>query len=100
MISFNEKFTNAIPTLFPTEVPLITAFWTTSSVEQEMKSWGYIVFNDNGTGADTIDRTKKYLKSKNIELNVTLVVTARWEGIISSISEVPVWYFHLITVAF
>ena len=87
MISFNEKFTNAIPTLFPTEVPLITAFWTTSSVEQEMTSWGYVVFNDNGTGADTIDRTRKYLKSKNIGLNVTLVVTARWEA---SISEVPV----------
>ena len=88
MISFNETFTSAIPTLFPTEVPLITAFWTTSSVEQEMTSWGYIVFNDNGTG--TIDHTKKYLKSKNIELNVTLVVTARWESTISSISEVPV----------
>ena len=81
MISFNETFTSAIPT----KVPLITAFWTTSSVEQEMTSWGYMVFNDNGTG--TIDRTKKYLKSKNIGLNVTLVVTARWE---STISKVPV----------
>ena len=87
MISFNEKFTNAFPTLFPTEVPLITAFWTTSSVEQ-MTSWGYVVFNDNGTGADTIDHINKYLKSKNIGLNVTSVVTARWESIISS--EVPV----------
>ena len=87
MISFNEKFTNANPTLFPTEVPVITAFWTISSVEQVTASQKYIIINDSN-GADIIDHIKEYLKSKNIKLNVTLVVTVRWESAISSISEV------------
>ena len=89
MISFNETFTDANPTLFPTElVPVITAFWTTPSVEQVAASWEYVIISDSDNDAGTIVHIKEYLKSKNIELNVTLVVIAKWQNTISSISEV------------
>ena len=88
MISFNETFTDANPTLFPTEVPVITAFWTTPSVEQVAASWEYVIISDSDNGAGAIIHIKEYLKSKNIELNVTLAVIARWESTLSSISEV------------
>ena len=90
-MSFNGSFTNANSAPFPTEAPAIAAFWTTSSVKQVTASWEYIIINDSN-GAGVIDHIKEYLKSKNIELNVTLVVAARWESAISS--KVYVHWYH------
>lgn len=89
MISFNDRFT-AFPALFPIEVPVITAFWTTPSSEQVQSTASReTAIIDTNNGAGMIDHIEEYLGSKNIKLDVTLVIAARWNNtIIMPISEV------------
>ena len=76
-MSFNASFTVNLPILFPIKVPVVTALWTPSSEEQLHREYAII---DTNRYIDIINHVKEYLKDKNVKLNVTLVVAARWSN--------------------
>ena len=99
-MSFNEPFKTNNPTPFPIEAPVVTAFWTTPPEEESVlvtaESRKYLIIDDSDSnGVDVINHIKEYLIGKNIELNVNLVVIARWN---SSISKVHWWYELIVCI--
>ena len=74
-MSFDIPFSTSLPTSFPIEEPVVAALWTQSNEEQLHRKYAVI---DTNHGADIINRVEEYLKGKNVKLNVTLVLMARW----------------------
>ena len=62
---------------FPIKEPVVSAFWS----DIDLRQGGAVMYTVLDDHSSDISDVKEYLEHKNIKLNVTVVLIARWDNI-------------------